>query len=506
MLKNKAIKIISALLVLATLLGAFAGCKSEKDEPDDTVDSTEISIKTGTAEDDPADVIALKSEHYTITNQMFAFYFYKDYYDAVDRYYDSYFYYYNLDPTKDLKGQQYGDTETNWFDYFITVTYKNIVNYLTFAEAAVAEGIELEEEDVKAVEEELTSLRTAAEEQGITTQEFLERQFGYGITEDTVRECIELFTLGNKYYEVKLKEINVYDDDDFDAYYEEHKDEFLFIDFRKTEIRADQQTYASVEEQTKAFQKAQKAAEKIADSKDISEFVKKSIEYYKEANKSLEEPLTDEEIHAMVTNVTVQYSYRTTTGLGQWAFQDGRKDGDMTVLDNGAGIYTAYYLDRAPYRAENKTKNYRVVTYALSNYDNDKAKAKAAAEELYNEWLTSGGSGEDLQKLAEAKDIYSGYLREEVDLGETQPIVENWLFNKKHEVGDCEIIEDDSNVYVILFEGDAEISWKTQARESLLNADLNEYFADIMEKYPIEFNLDNMNLISGITAFTKTEE
>ena len=198
-MKNKAIRILCALLALIMMLGAFAGCKSGEDEPENKPADTQ-SIKTGTADDSPADVISLQSEHYTINNEMLAFYFYKDYYDAVDRYYDSYFYYYNLDPTKDLKQQNYSESQTTWFEYFITVTYKNIVNYLTFAEAAIAEGVELEDEDVKKVDEELASLRSAAEEEGISVQQFLDRQFGYGVTEDTVRKCIEIYTLGDKYY------------------------------------------------------------------------------------------------------------------------------------------------------------------------------------------------------------------------------------------------------------------------------------------------------------------
>jgi len=505
MMKNKGIRILCALLALIMMLGALAGCNSDKEDPAEDPADTQ-TIKTGTEDDSPADVVSLKSEHYTINNEMFAFYFYKDYYDAVDRYYDSYFYYYNLDPTKDLKSQNYSESQTTWFDYFITVTYNNIINYLTFAEAAIAEGVELEAEDIETVDAEIASLRSAAEDEGITVQEFLDRQFGYGVTEETVRECIELYTLGDKYYDVKLKEFDVYDDDDFDAYYEEHKDEFLFVDFRKTEIRADQQTYASEAEKQAAYEDAKKIAENIAASKDIAEFVERSIAYYNSINDSLEEPLTEDEIYAQATSVTVQYSYRTTTGLGQWAFQDGRKDGDMIMLDNGAGIYTAYYLDSAPYRAENVTKNYRMIPFALSAYDNDKAKAKAAAEELYNEWQENGGGGEQLEKLAQSKDNYNAYLREEADLGETQPIVENWLFNKEHEIGDSEIIEDDSYVYIILYEGDGEISWKIKAGESLLNAALNEYFAQIAEKYPIEFNLENMKLLSGVTAFTQTEE
>ena len=116
----------------------------------------------------------------------------------------------------------------------------------------------------------------------------------------------------------------------------------------------------------------------------------------------------------------------------------------------------------------------------------------------------SAGDGAEFEKIAESKEIYSAYLREETDLGETQPIVENWLFNNEHKVGDSEIIEDENYVYVVIYEGDGEISWKIKARESLLNNALNEYFAAIMEKHPINFNLENMKLLSGVTAFTGT--
>ncbi len=503
MFKNNGIRLVAALLACIMLLGVFAGC-NKKDPVEDPVD-TENPIKTGSAEDDPSEVIAFKSEHYTITNDMFAFYFYKDYYDAIDMYYESYFYYNNLDPTKDLKEQTYGDSGTTWFDYFITVTYQNIVNYLLFAEAAIADGVELNDEDYKYIDEEIAALESGAEYEGFSVQEFLDYRFGYGVTVDTVRECTELYLLGTKYFDDKIAEY-VYDDEDFDKYYEEHKEDFLYIDFRKTEVRADQQTYANEEEKAKAYAAAKKTAETIAASKNLGEYVERSIAYYKSINDSLEEPLTDEEIRAQATNVTVQYSYRTTTSLGQWGFAEGRKDGDITVLDNGSGIYTVYYLQSAPYRAENLTKNMRMVSFSLANYENDEAKMKEKANELYAKWKELGGTGEALELAAEELEIYAGTLREEVDLGETQPVVEYWLFNGDRKPGDCEILEDENACYLIYFEGDGEISWKIVARDALVNEAVNEFYTSLAKRHNIDFNLDNMKLISGVTAYTATEE
>ncbi len=503
MFKKNMIRIFAALLACVMLLGVFAGCKNDEVEPDPVED--ENPIKTGSVDDDPAKVIAVQSENYTITEQMFAFYFYKDYYDAVDAYYDSYFYYYNLDPTKDLKEQNYSDGQSSWFDYFITVTYKNIVNYLTFAEQAIDEGFELGEEGIASVDAEMDALREAAKEEGLSVADFLDRRFGYGVTEDVVRECTEIYTLGNMFYEEKLAEF-VYDDDDFDKYYEEHKDEFLFIDFRKTEVRADQQVYATEQAKQEAYAAAKKTAETIAAAKNLGEFVERSIAYYKSINDSLEEPLTDEEIRAQATNVTVQYSYRTTTALGQWGFDGARKDGDITVLDNGAGIYTVYYLDSAPYRAENLTKNARMVSFPLASYENDMSKAKAKANELRTKWEELGGDGKALEDAAFELELYAGSLREEIDLGETQPIVEYWLFNSDRKPGDSELLEDENACYLIYFEGDGEVSWKVKARETLVGTAVNDYFGSIAKDHTINFNLENMNLLSGLTFYSQPEE
>lgn len=500
--KNKYIKLIAALLIFVMLLGTVAGCGDKSDGQDDVNETQTGSIADAEDGMSPSEIVALQSEHYTVTNDMFAFFFYKDYYDALEYYYDSYYYYYKLNPTVDLKEQTYNDG-SSWFDYFITITYKNVANYLLFAEAAIDEGIELDETDIASVEAEIAGLEESAQAEGYTTQEFLDYRFGYDVDLETVRECIELYTLGTKYYDQLVDSISI-SENDIEEYYEENEQSFLYVDYRKVEVRADTTEYASVSEQEAGYAAAKATAEKIAASKNISEYVDRSVAYYKSINDTLDEPLTDDEIYTKVTNITAQYSYRETS-FAKWAFAEGRKSGDITMLDNGAGIYTVYYLQNAPYRAENATKNIRMVSFSAESFD-DESQMREAADELYAKWKELGGDGEALKEAATALELSEGSLKEAVDLGETQPVVENWLFNSERQPGDCEILDDGSACYMVYFEGDGEISWKVTATEALENEQINNIFSGFAQKYSVDYNLNNMNLLSGVTVYTETEE
>lgn len=497
-------RILAALLALLMLVGVLAGCNKKK--PDDEPDLPEETapLPNGTPEDAPADVTSLKSEHYTVTNDMFAYYFYKDFYDAVDFYYESYYYYQNLDPTIDLKKQNYGESNT-WFDYFVSLTFQNVNNYLLYAEAALAAGVGLDENDLAMIDADLAALETAAQEEGMTTQEFLDYRFGKGLTIDTVRRCQELLRLGTKYYDQTLATFS-YDDDDYEKYFEEHKDQFLFIDYREVIVRANYPENATSDEIKKAYDEAKKEAELIAASKNLTEYVERGVAYYKSINDTLDTPLTDDQIFTKVTNVVVQYSYRDTTALGKWGFDESRKDGDIVMLDNGAGIYTVYYLHNAPYRAENNTKNLRIAGFTSANYENDDVKAKAAADELLVKWKELGGTGEAFEQACKDLSISGGTLREEMDLSILEPIIEAWVFDGSRKPGDCTLLEDDGVVYAVYFEGDGEVSWKLSAHESLLSADMGARFNEYYEAHEVLYNTENMYLLSGETVYTGMEK
>ena len=451
------------------------------------------SVETVDPNTPPSEVVSLESAHYKITNDKLAYFFYKDYYDAVSAYYDSYYSAYGLDPTKDLKDQTYRDG--TWFDHFMAVTVRNVMNYLYFAEAAADAGLTLDDADRESIDAEIEDIKSAAEEFGLSFREFLDSRFGEGLSEKALRECLELYRLSDKQYDAVYSSVNV-TDADMEEYYSEHKESFLYVDYRMVEIRADQAEYADDDARIAGFAEGERQARYIEASANIDEYVERGVAYYKSINDSLEQPLTDDEIFVKVTNIVMQYEYNDKSAFGKWAFSGDRKSGDIVMLDNGAGIYTVYYLENAPYRKENATKNYRYLVFD----------SEEKAIEAFESFKSGEMTGEAFAALSEGREqeLGNGALQENTDLGETVPAVEAWLFDPSRKPGDCEIREYNGSSFLVFFEGDGEISWKLSAKNAIVSEAVNKTFAEYQGKYEIKSNIDNAYLISGENAFTES--
>ena len=191
----------------------------------------------------------------------------------------------------------------------------------------------------------------------------------------------------------------------------------------------------------------------------------------------------------------MEYAYNENAAFGKWAFGGGRKSGDIVMLDNGAGIYTVYYLETAPYRKENQTKNYR---YLVFNGDESADEALAAFE-------AGEKTGEAFAALAEGKtdEMGDGALQEKTDLGETSPVIEAWLFDSARKPGDVGKLEYGDYRILVYFEGDGGVSWKNKAEKAIVSDAVNAGLAEYQKKYEIKSDLDNVYYISGENAFTR---
>ena len=498
-MSNNSLKITVFLLIFCMLVPFAAGCAGGSGG-DDTAPVT--TAPEPVSPEKLAATPVIWSDNYSVTGDMFAYYFYKDYYDAVQYYYSSYYQYAGLDYTKDLKDQTNSQTGETWFSIFRSITAQNVIKYLYFAEAALDSGEDFAADVAASVEKDVGDLTSAAEAAGESVEDFIAYRFGDGVTLDAIRKAVELFCLGDRKYEADLASFS-YDDADYDRYYSEHEEDFLYIDFRRVEVRADQQEYESDAEKEEAFAAAEKTAKEIASSKNLNEFVERGIAYYKSVNGEGDDALTDDEITQKVVNVTAEYAYNDQTDLGRWAFFGERRDGDVTMLDNGAGIYTVIYLDRAPYRKDNMTKNIRRIAFSADDYDGDVVKAKDKADAAFAAWQASGMTADDFQRIAREYAGSGGSLEENVDLGETTPYVQLWMYDSARKPGDCELIQDNGVYYMVYYEGDGMVSWKHAANDALLSADIDALFKGYQEKYTVEYDVDAMDMISGENAYVR---
>lgn len=476
-----------AMILAAAMLAAVAGCGKGNGETADTgADTSAVNALM-------SETVSLSSEHYKVTNDMLAYFFYKDFYDAVQMYYDSYYGAIGLELAKDLKAQKYGNSQSTWFDFFMTLTYQNVVKYLTFAEAAIADGGDYSAEVSANVDKEIKQIESAAEEAGESVDDFIEFRFGKDVTMDVIRRANELYYLGTAKYDHLLASLD-YDDAAIEKYYEENKTDFLYVDFQMVEVRADNVEYADEAAKEKGYAEARAKAEYIESSANQGEYIARGIDYYKSINDTLEQPMTDDEIEEEVTTVKVQYKYNMNSDFGKWAFADGRQKGDIVMLDNGDGIYTVYYLVSAPYRVGILTKNYRSMSFA----------SEESAQKALAAWENTSKTGEDFENVALDLSDSTGELRKNVKSDSLTQAVGAWLFADGRKSGDCEIVKDGDSYVVLYFDSDGEEQWKYDARQALMSRDITAMFTNFNEKYPVDFDIEKMNLISGENAYTRT--
>lgn len=501
-------RIIALILCLLMLLNVFCSCeKKNEDGKADTSETQKSSIPDGSANDAPGDVISFESEHYKVDNNMLNYFYRFDYYEAIEKYYDSYFQYYNLNPKKDLKQQQcklYEENKT-WFDYFIAMTTSNIVNFLYFAERAYDVGNNTAPEITENVEKDLEAIKSAAEYYEISKEEFIKSRFGATVTEEDVRRALELYYTGTYQYDLDLASIKV-SDEDMDKYYEENKSEFVYCDFRSYSIKANVKDGASEAETLAAYEKAEKKAKELLATGNEQAFISWIYNYEKEINDTLETPLTEQEMQYYSKKITVEYNYTDKTAFGKWAFEEGRKVGDMTMLDNGQGTYTVYYIYTAPTRHNNKTANISRILVDIEDFDNNQDKAYEKAKELWEKWENTDKSLDAFNKLAKEYNSEDNIEYDGLKTSDMETQLSSWCTDTERKAGDSELIPSSYGYYIVYYRGSGEIQWKSEAYEAIRENAIKDIYNEYIDKYSVSLNENNINLVSGITSYTSDDD
>ncbi|MBR5515738.1 MAG: hypothetical protein IKU52_06005, partial [Clostridia bacterium] len=204
------IKRIAALLLLILLL-----CSSCTKESEVTVESP---VKT-----EPG--IALKSEHCTITDAMFEYMFYFNFYNA----YGDSTEYYNLNLDLTFTEQLY-DSDISWQDHLSELALENAKNDIFLTEAALAEGFKYEELEAD-IEKNIENYKDSAEQVQMTFEDYLVTYFGEKATESVVRKGLEIQLFATAYgNELKNRFTSELTEEDYDDYYNEHRMEIEIVD------------------------------------------------------------------------------------------------------------------------------------------------------------------------------------------------------------------------------------------------------------------------------------
>ena len=439
------------------------------------------------------------------------------YIDAVNNFlgqYGSYASMFGLDTTVPLNEQFFSEeTQTTWADYFIESASASAQAVYAIVDAAEAEGYALPEEYTTQIDASLTNLDAYAVMYGYPdTDTYVKAMYGNGASEKGLRAYYELTALADA-YQIHYTDSLTYDEaalraeDDADpkqynsySYNSYYLASSKFLEGGTTDEEGN--TTYSDEEKAASVTAAEAAAKALAEGEyaDVAAF--------------------DAAIAALSINAEVENASSTAytdtlysslnSVVQDWVADESRKAGDVdyiastsTTTDEDGNEKTTvngYYVVMFQGSTDNNypLANVRHILAAyeggsydsstgLTTYtDEEKAAAKAAAEEILAQWEAGEASEESFAALANEKSADSdgtdGGLYEDVYPGQMVTNFNDWCFDEAREPGNTGIVESEFGYHVMFYSGDSETSYRAYMIDSKLrNEDANEWYTALIE-------------------------
>ena len=292
----------------------------------------------------------LKSDNFSVSGTVMEFAVMTTYQNFVTQN-QSYLQLFGLDTSKSLSSQKHGDG--TWLDFFKESTETVLSQYLVYAEAAKADGMELSDEELANIDRAIESMKTVAKNYGYQNlNAYLASAYGIGVKAKDVKEFYKLATLANDYQSKIYKEIeDAVTDEDIANEYKENPNDYSFVDLISYSDSISIANDLSDAEKETLKGSLMSKFNAIAAGTD-AEGIKSGIREYLE-EKSMTASLTDsadtvdvEEELAKIEE-TLSYSGIKPTDAADWVFEniDGvyaRNDGDVKVFEQ--------YTERRSYR------------------------------------------------------------------------------------------------------------------------------------------------------------
>ena len=167
------------------------------------------------------------------------------------------------------------------------------------------------------------------------------------------------------------------------------------------------------------------------------------------------------------------------TELDTWLFDETTKVGDTkTITSEGdkKSTYSVYFMSATSHLDESATKDVAHILVSFDDYksgtkitDEEKAKAKAEAEQILADYLAGEKTQEAFEKLGEEKTADSNVVYEGVTKGQMVAEFENWIFDEARTTGETGIVETTYGYHVMYFIGDGKLAWENTAHSGVLN-------------------------------------
>lgn len=407
--------------------------------------------------------------------------------------YGSYMSYFGVDMTGDLTQQMYSETLT-WQDYFEQLAVENIVNSKSLLRDAQAAGFTHDtSEEWKEYQD---SVKDLAKTEGMSLNKYVKQSFGSYATMSRISKYIKNDMVVNAYYE-KLTEDKAPSEEEITNYYGEHTADYDSVDYRVIEVKAVLPTEPTelADPQTDTPEEGTDATADDASGTDGTDTEETYQPSEAEIAAAMKEAKTeaDEKVKTVAASGELQENVKKSQATGvlrDWLFDDARKAGDTTVIEDTSTdkyyvlAFEKRYLDETP------SVNVRVIMAG----DQD-------AQTILDEWKNGEATEESFIALCEkySEDEASksnGGLLESVLPSGMDEALSGWLFDAGRKTGDTTAVTlEDGYNYVMYFMGQGEPEWKLTIKSTLLSEIMSDYLEQISESITVEDKNGKLNYL-----------
>lgn len=455
------------------------------------------------------------------------------YIDAINTFYNQYGSYasmFGLDVTAPLDQQVINEeTGYTWADDFIVSAKNNAASIYALADEAAAKGHTLSEEELASIESTISTYATYATLYGYEDLDaYLKAMYGNGANEKSYREYCELSMLADSYYNAYGTSLT-YDDA---ALREAEKDNFnkyssftynyyylaasKFLTGGTTD--AEGNTTYSDEEKAASVQAAEDAAKALT-GEDIT-----SVEAFDAAisalsiNAESETPVTStlytDNAYASINTTFVDWLADASRVAGNKTYianETTSTDADGNEVTTVNGYYVLYYTSTNDNTVALRNVRHLLVAFeggttdsttgAVTYSDDEKAAARAAAGELYEQWKSGDATEDSFAALANEHsddgDGTTGGLYENVYPGQMVTNFEDWCFDETRKAGDTGIVETEYGYHIMYYVGESDTVYRDYMIENeLRSADITAWYEALVEA---------MTVTDGNTSHIRTD-
>lgn len=446
--------------------------------------------------------------------------------DAVNQFYNQYGSYaalLGLDISKPLDEQIFNEeTSETWADNFMNSAIQNARMTYALANEAKANGFTLPEAAVSSIDQSMSTMELYASMYGYpSTEAYVKAMYGNGASAKSLRAYFELTSLANAYQTDYYNSLT-YEDAELRAAEAENFDKYSSYSYNYYYLSTTNFVEGEKgEDGYTAEQMAAAAKNAEAAAKSLTEGIT-TVEVFDKAVAALSINAENAAAASFASNDVI---YGNISSIyADWITDASRKAGDMTYVanttvstdENGneteqiSGYYVLMFNSKNDNTFALANVRHILVDFEGGSYDSttgittysdeEKATAKAAADEIYNEWKNGAATEESFAALANEKsddgDGTTGGLLENVYPGRTVPNFENWCFGDR-KIGDTDIVESEYGYHIMFYCGDSETTYRDYLiSNELASADYSDWHAALVEA---------VSVTEGNTKFVRTD-